>query len=161
MARLRGRAPRGERCCASVPHGHWKTTTFTGALRLSGLTAPMVLDGAMNGTAFDKMARIIRGPSRIGASLHAMIVPMKLMRAEDIPAFIQDVIATGCDVCAIGHTMYVIGDTDLPEAEYKVAEPKLRRICQAYGERDHLLPQIVAYLRSIGRYVDFDERAMH
>ena len=38
MARLRGRAPRGERCRAPVPHGHWKTTTFTGALRLSGMT---------------------------------------------------------------------------------------------------------------------------
>ena len=52
MARLRGRAPRGERCRAPVPHGHWKTTTFTGALRLSGMTAPMVLDGPMNGAAF-------------------------------------------------------------------------------------------------------------
>lgn len=52
MARLRGRAVRGERCRASVPHGHWKTTTFTAGLRLSGLTAPMVLDGAMHGAAF-------------------------------------------------------------------------------------------------------------
>lgn len=52
MARLRGRAPKGERCRAPVPHGHWKTTTFTGALRLSGMTAPMVLDGPMNGVAF-------------------------------------------------------------------------------------------------------------
>jgi transposase len=52
MARLRGRSPRGERCRAPVPHGHWKTTTFVGALRLEGMTAPMVLDGAMNGPAF-------------------------------------------------------------------------------------------------------------
>ena len=52
MARLRGRAARGERCRASVPHGHWKTTTFTAGLRLSGMTAPMVLDGAMHGLAF-------------------------------------------------------------------------------------------------------------
>jgi transposase len=52
MSRLRGRSPRGERCRSGVPHGHWKTTTFTGALRLSGMTAPMVLDGAMNGVAF-------------------------------------------------------------------------------------------------------------
>lgn len=52
LARLRGRAPRGERCRAPVPHGHWKTTTFTGALRLGGMTAPMVLDGPMNGVAF-------------------------------------------------------------------------------------------------------------
>lgn len=52
MARLRGRAPCGERCRAAVPHGHWKTTTFTGALRLSGMTAPFVYDGAMNGEVF-------------------------------------------------------------------------------------------------------------
>lgn len=52
MARLRGRAIRGERCLAGVPHGHWKTTTFTGALRLTGMTAPFVYDGAMNGNVF-------------------------------------------------------------------------------------------------------------
>lgn len=52
MVRMFGRAPRGERCRASVPHGHWKTTTFVGALRLSGVTAPMTLGGAMTGAAF-------------------------------------------------------------------------------------------------------------
>ena len=52
MARLRGRAPRGKRCIASIPHGHWKTTTFTSGLRLAGMVAPMVLDGPMNGEAF-------------------------------------------------------------------------------------------------------------
>ena len=52
MARVYGRAKRGKRCRAAVPHGHWKTTTFTGALRCSGMTAPMVLDGPMNAAAF-------------------------------------------------------------------------------------------------------------
>lgn len=52
MARMRGRAKRGERCRAAIPHGHWKTTTFTAGLRLSGMTAPMVLDGPMTGPAF-------------------------------------------------------------------------------------------------------------
>ena len=52
MARLYGRAPRGERCRAAIPHGHWKTTTFVGALRLTGMTAPMALDGPMHGAAF-------------------------------------------------------------------------------------------------------------
>jgi hypothetical protein len=47
-----GRAPRGERCRAPVPQGHWKTTTFVGALRLAGMTATMVLDGPMHGAAF-------------------------------------------------------------------------------------------------------------
>lgn len=61
MARLSGRAPRGERCRAGVPHSHWKTTTFTGALRLTGMTAPMVLDGAMNGIAFPLVAAVHAG----------------------------------------------------------------------------------------------------
>ena len=52
MTRLRGRALRGQRCRAGVPHGHWKTTTFTGALRLTGMTAPFVYDGPMNGSVF-------------------------------------------------------------------------------------------------------------
>ncbi|MGI8724086.1 MAG: transposase [Methyloceanibacter sp.] len=51
MARLRGRARKGERCRASIPHGHCKTTTFTAGLRLDGLTAPMILDGPMHGGA--------------------------------------------------------------------------------------------------------------
>ena len=52
MARLRGWAPRGERCRAAIPHGHWKTTTFTCGLRLNGIAAPMLLDGPMNGATF-------------------------------------------------------------------------------------------------------------
>ncbi|MEY9676985.1 transposase [Bradyrhizobium elkanii] len=53
MARLYGRSPYGQRCVAALPHGHWKTTTFIGALRASGMTAPMVLDGPMDGSVFE------------------------------------------------------------------------------------------------------------
>ena len=63
MARLRGRALRGQRCRAPVPHGHWLTTTFTGALRLSGLTAPMLLDGPMNRDAFEAYVEQVLGPT--------------------------------------------------------------------------------------------------
>ena len=52
MVRHSGRSPRGERLVASVPHGHWKTLTFIAALRVSGLTAPYVIDGAMDGPSF-------------------------------------------------------------------------------------------------------------
>ena len=52
MTRRYGRSRRGTRLVASVPHGHWKTTTFIGALRADGLTAPTVFDGAINGTSF-------------------------------------------------------------------------------------------------------------
>ena len=52
MTRCRGRARRGHRLVEAVPHGHWKTTTFVGALRCDGLTAPMAIDGAINGDLF-------------------------------------------------------------------------------------------------------------
>jgi transposase len=52
MARTHGRALRGERLRSPIPHGHWKTTTFVAALRNSGMIAPMVLDGPINGVAF-------------------------------------------------------------------------------------------------------------
>jgi transposase len=52
MARTRGRCARGQRLRGQVPHGHWKITTFTAGLRVDGLTAPMVLDGPMNGDWF-------------------------------------------------------------------------------------------------------------
>ena len=52
MARTRGRSPRGERLRSPVPHGHWKTTTFVAGLRLSGIAAPLVLDGPINRDAF-------------------------------------------------------------------------------------------------------------
>ncbi|MEO0360493.1 MAG: IS630 family transposase [Pseudomonadota bacterium] len=76
MARLRGRSPRGERCRASVPHGHslpgsglhanrekGKTTTLIAGLRLDGLTAPMVVDGAMDGEMFTAYAETILAPT--------------------------------------------------------------------------------------------------
>jgi len=52
MARTHGRAPRGERLRAPVPHGHRKTTTFVAGLRNSAMIAPMVLDGPINGELF-------------------------------------------------------------------------------------------------------------
>lgn len=52
MARRYGRALRGQRLVAPVPHGHWKTSTFVAALRSRGLTAPAVFDGAINGKSF-------------------------------------------------------------------------------------------------------------
>ena len=52
MTRQRGRSLIGTRLVSRVPQGHWKTTTFIAALRCSGLTAPLVVDGAINGAVF-------------------------------------------------------------------------------------------------------------
>jgi transposase len=53
MARRHGRAPRGQRLRVGVPYGHWKTTTFIGALTLRGFIAPFVIDGAVDRLAFE------------------------------------------------------------------------------------------------------------
>jgi hypothetical protein len=52
MAPTRGRSAIGERCLGRAPYGHWKTTTFVCTLRTTGLVAPLVLDGPINGLAF-------------------------------------------------------------------------------------------------------------
>ena len=52
MTPTRGRAPRGQRCLGAAPHGHWKTTTFVAALRCDAVTAPLVVDGPMDGASF-------------------------------------------------------------------------------------------------------------
>jgi transposase len=52
LARTHGRSRRGTRLMAKLPYGHWKTTTFVAALRIDGLCAPTVVDGAMNGVTF-------------------------------------------------------------------------------------------------------------
>jgi transposase len=63
MTRRYGRAPVGERLVCPVPYGHWKTTTFVAALRVGGLTAPMVVDGAVNGDLFVAYVEQILAPS--------------------------------------------------------------------------------------------------
>jgi hypothetical protein len=63
MARRHGRCLRGERLRISVPHGHWKTTTFVGALTLRGFIAPFVMDGPINREAFETYVAKVLVPS--------------------------------------------------------------------------------------------------
>jgi transposase len=63
MTRRYGRSPRGERLVAAVPHGHWKTSTFVAALRHDGITAPCVIDGAMNGSIFRAYVEQVLAPT--------------------------------------------------------------------------------------------------
>ena len=82
MARLRGRAKRGERCRAAVPHGHWKTTAFTAGLRLGGLSAPtpMLLDGA------DGRGRLPAGAAYVTHVLVPELAPGDIVVMDNLPA---------------------------------------------------------------------------
>jgi transposase len=53
MTRTHGRCRKGERLRMGFPHGHRKTTTLIAGLRTTGMVAPMVLDGPVNGEWFE------------------------------------------------------------------------------------------------------------
>ncbi|WP_363292816.1 hypothetical protein [Mesorhizobium sp.] len=79
---------------------------------------------------------------------------MKRMREKDIPAFVERVAATGCNICAVGPGHFVMGDVDVPRGKRRGLYKKLQEIDSRYGSRDHLRNKIASHLRSIGRYVD-------
>lgn len=94
MARLRGRSPRGERCRAAVPHGHWKTTTLVAGLRLGGITAPGVIDGAMDGELFTLYAKHFLAPT---------LRPGDIVILDNLPA--HKVTGARAAIEAVGATM--------------------------------------------------------
>ena len=63
MARRYGRCRRGERLRMSVPHGHYKTTTFIAGLRNSGIVAPFVIDRPVNRTIFEAWVEHVLVPN--------------------------------------------------------------------------------------------------
>ena len=104
MTRLRGRAARGQRLLAKVPHGHWKMTTFVAALRADGLTAPFVIDAPMNGEIFVTYLEQCVVPTLSPGE----IVSMDNLPAHKVAAVRKTIEATGaelrllpCESCSI------------------------------------------------------------
>ena len=91
MARRGGRAPRGERLRAGIPYGHWKTTTFLAGLRITGMMAPMVLDGPINRLAFQAYVEQVLVPELSPGD----IVVMDNLSSHKGPAVCQAIAATG------------------------------------------------------------------
>lgn len=77
MIRLRGWSLRGARLLDKAPGGHWKTTTFTAGLKRSGLIAPLVLDGPMDGDAF---------LAYVGQFLAPALTPGDIVVMDNLPA---------------------------------------------------------------------------
>ena len=94
MVRHYGRSPRGERLVAKVPHGHWKTMTFIAGLRVDGLTAPYVIDGAMDGPAFLAYVEDVLAPTLDRGD----IVFMDNVRTHKVDGVVQALKAVGAKV---------------------------------------------------------------
>ena len=91
MTRTHGRCPHGQRLIMSVPHGHWKTTTFVVALTLQGLVAPTVVDGPMNGDIFVAYVE----QQLVPVLKRGDIVVMDNLSSHKGPAVCQAIAATG------------------------------------------------------------------
>jgi transposase len=63
MTRLYGRCPRGQRLIGKVPLARWQTTTFVAALRQHEITAPMVLEGPIDGAWFMAYVEQVLAPT--------------------------------------------------------------------------------------------------
>jgi transposase len=94
MVRHYGRSPRGQRLVAKAPHGHWKTLTFIAALRINGLTAPYVVDGAMDGPSFLAYVEQVLAPTLRKGD----IVLMDNLRTHEIDGVREAITATGAKV---------------------------------------------------------------
>lgn len=95
MARRYGRCRRGERLRVGIPHGHWKTTTFVGALTTRGFIAPWVLDGPINRDAFETYVEKVLVPD-----LHeGDIVVMDNLSSHKGPRVKALIEAAGAELC--------------------------------------------------------------
>ena len=137
MVRLRGRAPRGERLVGYAPHGHWKTITFVGGLRQRGMTAPFVLEGAINGPMFL-------------AYLKQCLVPTlkrgEIVLMDHLPAHKVAGVAEAIE--AVGATLIYLPKYSPDLNPIELAFSKLKAHLRKAAERT-----ILRLLRQIGRVV--------
>ena len=94
MVRHYGRSPRGERLVAKVPHGHCKTLTLVAALCIDGVTAPYVIDGAMDGATFVAYVEQVLAPTLAKGD----IVFMDNLRTHKVQGVRQAIAAVGATV---------------------------------------------------------------
>lgn len=124
MSRRYGRSLKGQRLISAVPHGHWKTTTFVAALRSEGLTAPTVVDGAINGRIFLAYVRQQLVPTlRLGD-----IVVMDNLASHKVAGVREAIEGAGCRV-----TYLPPYSPDLNPIELVFS--KLKRLLRSAGER--------------------------
>ena len=138
MARMRGRAVRGKRLVSTVPHGHWKTTTFIAGLRHDGVTAPFVVDRPINGTIFLAYVEHCLAPTLAPGD----IVVMDNLSAHKVKGVRQAIEAAGAKVAYLPPY-----SPDLNPIEQFFA--KLKALLRKAAERS-----IDALWNTIGRLLD-------
>ena len=104
-----------------MPHGHWKTTTFIGALPLSGFIAPWVLDGPINRDAFETYVEKVLVPELRPGD----IVVMDNLSSHKGPRVRQMIEAAGarCATCRPTAPTSTRSKTPSPSSRRSCAKP--------------------------------------
>lgn len=78
------------------------------------------------------------------------------MRRDEIALFVEEILATGATLYAVGDDCYFFGDMDVSEDSAAEIFARVNGICARYGPRDHLRADIAEHLRSLGRLIEVD-----
>jgi transposase len=124
MVQTRGRCPIGQRLIGKQPFGHWKTTTFTAGLRCDGITAPWVLDGAMNREAFLVYVDKVLGPT---------LQPGDIVVMDNLPAHKGDAVKAAIEATGAQLMLLPPYSPDLNPIELAFA--KLKALLRKAAER--------------------------
>lgn len=86
MTRQYARSRRGQRAVDYAPQGHWNTTTLVAAITWEAPIAPMLLDGPMDGPAFEAYVEHVLVPDLHPGSIVVMdnLSPHKSTRIEEL-----------------------------------------------------------------------------
>ncbi len=153
MVRLSGRCPRGERLVGRVPHGHWKTITFVGALRRNAMTAPLVVHGPMTGPTFLSYVEQCLAPTLERND----IVVMDNLPTHKVAGVRQAIEARGAKLRYLPPYSPDLNPIEMAFSQLKtflrkVAERTVRRLCRRIGSFAHSLSALQAtnYFRHAG-----------
>ena len=138
MSPTRGRAPKGERLVCAVPHGHWHTTTFLCGLRTSGLVAPLVLDGAINGATFLAYVEPFLAPT---------LAPGDVVVLDNLSSHKVSGVREEIEAC--GATLLYLPPYSPDLNPIELAFSKLKRLLRDAAERT-----VGALWKTIGRLLD-------
>ena len=150
MDRRYGYAPRGRPVVGSVPHGHYKSLTFTAALRADGLTAAQVLDGPMTGERFR---------AYIGHVLVPTLRPGDVVVLDNLPCHKSAAVRAAVEAAGCRLLFLPPYSPDLNPIELAFA--KLKRLLRSDGHRT--VPALLAFLASATTAFRADEclRCIH
>src|SRR5258707_9092780 len=153
MVRMNGRCARGERLVGRVPHGHWKTITFVGALRRNGMTAPFVVDGTMTGEMF--LAYV--GQCLAPTLKRKDVVIMDNLSAHKVLGVREAIEARGATLRYLPKYSPDLNPIEMAFSKLKaflrkVAERTIRNLCRRIGSVARILsaPGAAYYLRHAG-----------